>query len=500
MVQVEAECMYGTFSQEARTHHHKRSWVKGAGVLALCCLAAVVSINRTKASSTQLLTESKQDQAAGVASTPTIFKGHFEASEQPPKDSRHLLKPEGAKAKPTLSIKNNPTIQKMQLSQKQAKALREHRVKVEARKDYKAKLAAAVAAQPKGTPVKVPKGLSVKQAKEEALLSYEKTMQANLKKYHEVKGGTLHSTLVAAKAANAKAAKSAIHASGDVKIKAAAKPKLAHTPAKTETAPAHIHQSWKQQMAVTMKDSAAHDWSHTSDLAITSGYTEPSKDADDNFHNADLKLVTSHAPPTERRDAKISHVHNVFHTEDVSTVVNLKNKMPEQSMAEPSETGSTDWTHQTDLLMTNGNKMVSAAGAPVHDYTHQADAAAIHSKKTILAADRAHDYNHQADLSTLVATSSKQLGPAKFIDPDHDYDHVNDQAELLGAAVKVDKPKSTSTLAQESDPYHNEDMENEFGHGRQKTMLHDDIGHDWDHADDAEAVNQGLGGRYEDYA
>ena len=182
MVQVEAECMYGRFSQEARTHHHKRSWVKGAGVLALCCIAAVVSINRTKASSTQLLTESKQDQAAGVASTPTIFKGHFEASEQPPKDSRHLLKPEGAKvcaligkldsfcvarddflclqAKPTLGIKNNPTIQKMRLSQKQAKALREHRVKVEARKDHKAKLAAAVAAQPKVTPVKVPKGFS----------------------------------------------------------------------------------------------------------------------------------------------------------------------------------------------------------------------------------------------------------------------------------------------------------------------------------------------------
>ena len=36
---------------------------------------------------------SSQDQAAGVLSTPTIFKGHFEASEHPPHGSRHLLKP-----------------------------------------------------------------------------------------------------------------------------------------------------------------------------------------------------------------------------------------------------------------------------------------------------------------------------------------------------------------------------------------------------------------------
>ena len=97
-----------------------------------------------EASSTQLLTDSKQDQAAGVASTPTIYKGQFEASEQPPKGSGHLLKPEGAKvccssdgkielllcaaendflclqAKPSLTVKNSPTIQKMQLSQKHA--------------------------------------------------------------------------------------------------------------------------------------------------------------------------------------------------------------------------------------------------------------------------------------------------------------------------------------------------------------------------------------------
>jgi hypothetical protein len=270
------------------------------------------------------------------------------------------------------------------------------------------------------------------------------------------------------------------------------------------SAPSRIHQSWQAHQKLTMKDSAAHDWSHTSDLAITSGYEEPVTDKDDNFHKSDLAIATSHAAPAEKKAAKISHVHNVYHTEDVSTVVNLKNKMPEQSMALPAETGSTDWTHQTDLLMTNGHKVVSVAGAPVHDYTHQADEAALHSTKTILAADRAHDFNHQADLSSLASTGVKPLPPGKFIDPDHDYNHVDDEARLEGNFNGAPLPKEGTNampkLLPKSDPYHEEDMATEFGTEPKKMMLHDDIGHNWDHSGDIQAVNKGLGGRYEDYA
>jgi len=244
------------------------------------------------------------------------------------------------------------------------------------------------------------------------------------------------------------------------------------------------HVAEKQKLAANI---ATEDFSHQKDISYEArGFRKPS---------------TAHVGEKARVAQRLAE-QDFSHAADLVITSGGHGAHPAEGKALPVQSEHADTRnlyHTADLAALTAE--LKPAAQPVHaviaqlgDVQHEADVRTVVSQLPLVRVDAqlpkaaARDWDHQADLQ-FASNSNDGSMPQMPGAPAHDYTHRSDEAILTG---------KLATIADHRDPFHTKDIEAEFNAHR-TTVLADDVGHDWDHTKDANAVNSAFQSQHTDY-